>query len=339
MKNNKNRFLAIVVLVSVFGNLTGAQEGSERVSVAYSAPSWLQVRYRWVKNWWTGALDEFEDVQDYWNKYVGRYESSGIRDNLAMEDFTLVNPEETGWYGVFDGHGGSWAAEVAKRSFVLEFERAGGDLQQAFVALENRIRQIYERKKAEQKDLDYEGAVIDYFAGTTAAVARVSEDGKLITVGHVGDSRVLLIRGKEVVATTSDHRPALELAHLMLAGAVDCGVVSKDRNHLDGLRLSRSLGDFESKKHLAALGAPKALIAKPDIQEWHSQPGDVLLLCSDGVHDVIGNTANKRGKGIVELVAENRGARTAQEIAAIVGQEALKRDTHDNVSVVVKLLR
>ena len=87
------------------------------------------------------------------------------------------------------------------------------------------------------------------------------------TVAHVGDSRCYLIRRGIAVSLTNDHTVSAEQLRLGLITARE-GAESANR-HL----LSRSLGND--------------LFVNVDAKEHSLLPGDVLLLCSDGLHNSV----------------------------------------------------
>ncbi|MGH9401626.1 MAG: PP2C family protein-serine/threonine phosphatase [Terriglobia bacterium] len=123
-------------------------------------------------------------------------------------------------------------------------------------------------------------------------------------VAHAGDSRCYLIRGASATALTRDHTVASEQARLGLAPA-GTGAESPTR-----YLLSRSLGN--------------EMFVSIETREVNLHPGDMLLLCSDGLHGAIGAPEIAR-------VASHSGslAEAAQKLVAIANQ----RDGSDNISV------
>lgn len=99
--------------------------------------------------------------------------------------------------------------------------------------------------------------------GTTCVVALV-QDGQ-VHWAHAGDSRLYLLRGREVVARTRDHSVVQQWA--------DWGVIKPEemRTHPDRNRITNCLGGVEDMFYVES--GPAAPL----------QSGDVLLLCSDGL--------------------------------------------------------
>jgi protein phosphatase len=114
--------------------------------------------------------------------------------------------------------------------------------------------------------------------GTTITVALV-ENGN-VAFGHVGDSRAYLIRDGRMEQVTEDHSLVNEL---MKSG-----------------KLSRE----EAETHPQRSVITRALGTDPDVDAdtftIEAQAGDVFLLCSDGLTDMVGE------REIQELVERNR---------------------------------
>ena len=101
--------------------------------------------------------------------------------------------------------------------------------------------------------------------GTTATALFLRPEG--IWVGHVGDSRAYRVRGARVQQLTFDHSWVWEVAR---------------RQGID----PDELGDFKKNVIIRSLG-PDATV-EVDVEGPHpTEPGDVFLLCSDGLSNVV----------------------------------------------------
>ena len=123
-------------------------------------------------------------------------------------------------------------------------------------------------------------------------------------VSHVGDSRCYRIRHGHAEALTRDHTVAAEHVRLGLitAGEADAG----ETRHL----LSRSLGS--------------AMFVGVETREHQVIPGDVLLLCSDGLHGPV------HSSDIADIVSSHADLHNAtRELVDL----ANRRDGSDNISV------
>jgi protein phosphatase len=115
---------------------------------------------------------------------------------------------------------------------------------------------IYE---AAQSQAQYAGM------GTTI-VSALFYDNRVV-VGHVGDSRLYRLRGEELVTITRDHS--------LLQEQIDCGMISVENAR------------FSQNKNLVtrAVGIDAEVV--PETHLYDVQIGDIYLLCSDGLNDMV----------------------------------------------------
>ena len=102
-------------------------------------------------------------------------------------------------------------------------------------------------------------------AGSTLSAALI--DGDRLHIAHLGDARVVLVRGEQVDVVTQDHT---RLRSLVEAGRLSPEEVA---SHPDRAVLNRAL----------AAGAPTA----PDLLVRRLAPGDLVLVATDGLHAVV----------------------------------------------------
>jgi protein phosphatase len=100
----------------------------------------------------------------------------------------------------------------------------------------------------------------------TTVIASLFYDNKM-AVGHLGDSRVYRLRDQHLEQVTQDHSLVQELLDKGLVTAAEARVSSKKNV------VTRALGV-----------APKVEV---EVHEHHTLPGDVYLLCSDGLTDLV----------------------------------------------------
>jgi len=101
--------------------------------------------------------------------------------------------------------------------------------------------------------------------GTTLVMAVFYDN--MMTVAHIGDSRLYRLRGDEFQVVTRDHS--------LLQEQIDSGLISvEDARHSQNKNLvTRALGvDPE---------------VEPEIRDYDTMPGDIYLLCSDGLNDMV----------------------------------------------------
>ncbi|NJN61140.1 MAG: serine/threonine-protein phosphatase [Coleofasciculaceae cyanobacterium RL_1_1] len=167
---------------------------------------------------------------------------------------------------VADGMGGMAAGEVASRvaiQTVFEQWQRFDDLPtEPTEPTDQRLRSVMEAANTAVTQAVQNG-------GTTLSV--VFAEAQTLTIAHVGDSRIYLLRNAEIYQLSQDH----SLVALLVAS----GQISEQdsQDHPDRNVLTKSLG---SKKQLAS---GYIQISEP----IHLQDGDIILLCSDGVWDCL----------------------------------------------------
>ena len=178
------------------------------------------------------------------------------------EDAFVVEPG-IGFCAVADGMGGAAAGEVASRIFVdttLEVFSSRGSsedmadlVKRAFTLANHRI-------------LDHVAAhPSDAGMGCTAEILALS--GEEVVIGHVGDSRTYRMRGGELRQLTVDHSLVQE--------QLGKGLISPEEARRHPMRnvILRAVG---TKEHIEL-----------DILRGKGMTGDIFLLCSDGLTDMI----------------------------------------------------
>jgi protein phosphatase len=237
------------------------------------------------------------------------------RRRKLNEDNILVDTE-THLYSVCDGMGGHNAGEVASKmaietlqSFIQKSHREkeitwpyGLDVNLSFdgnrlkTALKLANKKVY--KAADNRE-EYTGM------GTTAVATLVS--GAVLTVGSAGDSRCYQLRDGKLTQITKDDS--------WVSAAWAEGILNAD----------------EIERHPLKNVITKAVGAKDsieiDVTEHQLKTGDVILLCSDGLHGMINDEEIQR------LLTSN--AASLQEAAAKLIDAANEAGGKDNVSVVL----
>lgn len=200
---------------------------------------------------------------------------------------------------VCDGMGGHQAGELASRTAI---ERIQETLTREKQPLERLLTTAIERAHAEVYALGGDSPG-DIRPGSTAVVLALA--GQEALIAYVGDSRAYRLRGLVAERLTRDHSV---VEALLAAGAITAEAA---RAHPDANRITRALGisaDIEPE-----LCAPQRL-----------QVGDVFLLCSDGLSDLL------EDHELAELAASVPSPEAAcSALVALANQ----RGGHDNISV------
>ncbi len=238
---------------------------------------------------------------------------------FSMEDFhsakiETIDGQEIGLFGVFDGHGGSRAAEYLKNHLfenLLKHPKFLDDTKSVITEVYLKTDQDF-LKDAKNQNRD---------AGSTASTAVLVGDHLL--VANVGDSRAVICKGGKAVALSTDHKPnqSDERQRIEDAGGV---VMWAGTWRVGGiLAVSRAFGDRLLKQYV---------VADPEIQEDTIEKGvDFLVLASDGLWDVVSN------EDAVEMVSNilNAEEADAEEAANKLTKEAYRRGSADNITCLI----
>ena len=210
-------------------------------------------------------------------------------------------------FAVADGVGGMDLGEVASAKAISVvtkgFEEAQADTM--LIALMPRLVQhanaaVHDCRMAPE----YRGKSM----ATTLVACALRHDQAVVS--HVGDSRCYLFRGGRARLITDDHTWVNQQRKLGLLTASDAA--ESDSRHV----LIRSLG-------------PEMFVS-PDTTSLTIQAGDVLVLCSDGVHDEM------RDDAIAEIVSQNK---PAEDLARELVARAVEIDGNDNTTAQVIRVR
>jgi serine/threonine protein phosphatase PrpC len=223
-------------------------------------------------------------------RHAGR--SHPGRRRRRNEDSFVVAPP---LFAVADGMGGARAGEIASRLAAAAVRDEEGDRADVAELIREANRRVFERAR---DDASASGM------GTTMTVALV--EGDQVTIGHVGDSRAYRLRENALEQLTEDHSLVAELVR------------------------SGKLSPEEAESHPQRSVITRALGTDPDVDAdtftVEAQPGDVFLLCSDGLTTMVGDDH------IVDVVNRHRGdlERAAKQLIA----DANRSGGDDNVTVV-----
>jgi protein phosphatase len=240
-------------------------------------------------------------------------EAAGLTDVGNVRQFNedrIAIDTRIGVLALADGMGGHRAGEVASRMAAdlvvagLRAElfdngsaaRQHSPLLAAGRSIKQANRAIFE---AAQGDATRQGM------GTTLALAVFH--GRKVVLGHIGDSRIYRLRDGRLELLTRDDS--------LLRDQVELGVVSV---HEAAHSHNRSLVT-------SALGATSDVDVH--LRETDIAAGDVLLLCSDGLSDLVDD-------GDIELIVASLRANLALAARTLV-QAAKDNGGYDNVSVIL----
>merc|ERR1712166_45954 len=214
-----------------------------------------------------------------------------------MEDQFSVHelPGGCSFFGCFDGHGGSQVAEQAAAHFVQtlcsvdEWNQAvldPSDVQGFTVALRAGCLRFDDmlRNGAYQRDDDSSDSD-DAQSGSTAVFALVTPSH--IIVGNIGDSRCVLRSDGQMIAMSHDQKPSDEKESSRITNAGGTVVMNRVNKVL---AVARAFGDFEFKSNPELGQTEQQVSPEPEfVVHERCREDEFLLLCSDGVWDVVDN--------------------------------------------------
>lgn len=213
---------------------------------------------------------------------------------------------------VADGMGGHAAGEVASRVTIRELVRLALALPDWIVRLDNKttneaVTRSQQRILKAHEALMAQGRREPTQKGMGSTVTAARNLGRMLQVAHVGDSRAYLLRDGELTRLTRDHTYVQML--------VDCG------------RLSRDAAERSPSRHVLVNAVGGAMDdVYVDVQHVPLASGDRLLLCSDGLTDLVDDET------IRTLLLD---AATAEQACRVLVDRALAAGGRDNVTVVV----
>ncbi len=184
---------------------------------------------------------------------------------------------------------GRWLTQAGRHANAKEVRRA------MEICVDNANRSIF---NAANSNPQYSGM------GTTLVVG-VFQDGRLL-LGHIGDSRCYRQRGAELAQITKDHS--------LLQEQIDAGLITPEQ------------AAVSTNKNLVtrALGVEDAVLL--EVNEHRVDPGDIYLMCSDGLSDMVDD------EGIARILSTDS---SLEEKALELVDAANANGGRDNISVLL----
>ena len=222
---------------------------------------------------------------------------------LNEDSYFVSEPDQSGTVLaiVADGMGGHNAGEVASGKAVGIVQKdvlgkCGKNAKDVLVkAVNDANREIYEMS-VNARNLSGMG---------TTMTACVAEDHN-VTAVQVGDSRLYLIRGEKITQITKDH----SLVEMLLEN----GKITKEeaRRHPQKNIITRAVGTDKT--------------VEADIYEFRAEAGDIILLCSDGLVNMVEDE---------EILSVINLSETLNDAANKLVAEAETAGGTDNITVIL----
>jgi protein phosphatase len=220
-----------------------------------------------------------------------------------------------GIYVVCDGMGGQAAGEVASKmgvDTVLTYFREAAKTQK-YPQVGEQVEGVSDRANRLGSSIRlaneaiYQAAVKHVaHSGMGATIVSVLMDSGFFSVGHAGDSRIYLVRAGTLQQITRDHSLVME--------QVRRGLITLEEANASEMQniIIRALGPEEK--------------VVPDLDDMMALPGDILLLCSDGL------TRHVPDDSLLEII---QGTVTLQLMADRLIEAAREGGGSDNITCLV----
>ncbi|XP_027163190.1 probable protein phosphatase 2C 76 [Coffea eugenioides] len=252
-----------------------------------------------------------------WKSEDGRLScgySSFRGKRASMEDFydiktSKIDGQTVCLFGIFDGHGGSRAAEFLREHLFENLMKHPEFIANTKLA----ISETYQ-----QTDVDFLESEKDTFRddGSTASTAVLV--GNHLYVANVGDSRTIISKAGRAIPLSEDHKPnrSDERKRIENAGGV---VMWAGTWRVGGvLAMSRAFGNRMLKQFV---------VAEPEIQDLEvDEELELLVLASDGIWDVVPNE---------DAVSLARAEEEPEAAARKLTETAFTRGSADNITCIV----
>ena len=235
------------------------------------------------------------------------------RKRQHNEDSMLVDPS-IGLYIVADGMGGHAAGEVASAKATEVVKQHITANKQVLKELSQNATQQNRSNAAALVELAVQRACAEIYKQAVADATKRGMGTTLVclvlsgnkgVIGHVGDSRVYLVRHGQCHRLTEDHT--------LVAAQLKAGTISKEQAASSQYRnvITRAVGIQES--------------VQVDTLIVEAVPGDTFLLCSDGLHGYLNDDE------VAPLVAAVPGKELPKKFIALANERGGK----DNITAVV----
>lgn len=233
-------------------------------------------------------------TQSFAASNIGRVRKSNQDSGYAGYNFFFVA----------DGMGGHAGGDIASAIIAQGVARADREYEDTDQAQESVVEALLE---ANQK---LANTVVDHpeLKGMGTTFSGIVFTGDLVTLAHIGDSRVYMVSDDKVSQVTTDHTFVQRL--------VETGRITPEEalTHPRRSVLMRVLGDVEISPEV-------------DTETFKAAAGDRWMLCSDGLCGVVPDS-------IINDILLNKSV-DAEEATALLIYEALEHGAPDNVTVVV----
>lgn len=244
-------------------------------------------------------------------KVISRTNVGMVREN--NEDSLLVRPPYL--FAVADGMGGCAAGEIASRATLKAFEAATHDLRLGYEGDASSIlREAFQRANTHVYKMAISNEAYTGM-GTTMTAVYLQKDNTAY-VAHIGDSRLYLFRHNTLMQVTRDHTYVGKL--------------------LEEKVISREEAKIHPQRHMLmrAIGVEEHI--ELDITPFSYAIGDRLLLCTDGLSDMLSEMEistimqqqdlEQAADGLIERALDNGGRDNVTVVVVEITEESERKE-------------
>lgn len=247
------------------------------------------------------ATNMVEDAPRYDLRFATMSDTGTERQDNEDAYGTHAESDTRVLVAVADGVSGEEGGEIASRTAIDVTLRAYRESQAAW-EIPKRLHRAVQQANIEIYD---RAQVVTELRRMATTLTAIVVDGGMAHAAHVGDSRLYVIRGDTILQKTKDHTVAGDRQRIGMLSA------QRAKDHPGRSVLTRSLG--------------RELIAAVDRIAFPIVSGDSLLVCSDGLYNVLADE---------ELRDLASGKEPGEACGALI-EAANSRGTPDNLTVAV----
>ena len=284
------------------------------------------------------------------------YSSCSVQgERQYMEDEYFV--AQGRFAAVFDGHGGSAISRYLRQNLYANYQAAlptsaskiieAADAGRLSSEVPTQSSVVASALESAFDKVDSEVGSISHwsFQGSTSLAVVIHENadngGRSIVCANVGDSRAILSRGRTAVDLTKDHKPNDSAERERIesqGGSVDwCGEVDNRGRPVEHTGVYRINGNLALSRAIGDRSERPWVTNTVDLAHYDIDTNDsFVLLATDGLFDVMSSqeVVSFIHKMVDSAHADERNV-IQHDIASYVVEEALRRGTNDNVTVLV----
>lgn len=237
--------------------------------------------------------------------FAGQTHVGKVRDD--NQDHLHIDPMSR-FAIVADGMGGHDGGQLASRvaaDAVADVIADALDDEGEFIHDDTLLRAFQAARTAIEAEAEQDEDLANM--GTTLVLGALTSSGELV-IAHMGDSRLYRLREGKLTCLTRDHNVLSEL--------LQAGILTESQIDMN-----------QRLAHLLTRALSPGCVAAPDVARISPQPGDMYLLCSDGLHGCVTD------QQIASVLAQAEAH--GDEICDDLIHAALDQGAPDNVTAVL----